>query len=858
MKKFLLSLMLGSLGLLMSAQAYTVSVSGVVSDANTGMPIANAAVDVISDSAAWGSYFNTVLTDNNGFYQDAFMVPAGEYGLLTVGTAGCFGTWLYESTFYADTLSVFEFNFEVCTDSTGGNGCQAMFYYYPEQGPFAIQFMDQSIGYPISWYWDFGDGATSAVQNPLHNFPDVGEYLVSLTMAGDSGCTSVTEQLVWVTNDSTWPGSCQAMFTYFQDPVNMLNVSFVDMSYGENGGPVESWSWDFGDGSTSFEQNPVHAYNNYGIYNVCLTITDSLANCSSTFCMPVEVTGGGGGGCEAMFYAYPDSTDYMTMFFVDMSVGTNGGPLDSWMWEFGDGQSSSEQNPLHTYADEGVYLVCLTISDSAGNCLNTTCLPVDVMDWNNNCLAQFFYLPGNDSTPNGTSLGMQFVDASWGNPDSWNWDFGDGETSYEQNPFHTYGEEGFYTVCLSIANTADSCISSWCEEVYVRDDSIVDCLAGYDYTYTTNMEVSFQAWLMGGSDQTAYAWDFGDGNSGSGQNVSHVFADNGLYMVTLSASDSLTNCFSQYAGLVWIGNDSTWTANIYGHVYLSDSLMADAADVNLMTFDTLGNNVISIATTSIDANGYYEFDLTGLQNCVYFVQAELTAASAYFNDYVPTYHLDALNWTEAWPIFPFPAVWGYDVMMQPVVFMQTGDASIAGVVDDGESRGVMDDIEILLLNEAHHPLTYMRSEVDGSFDFSTLAYGTYVVYTEITGVETSPATITLSPENPSSNIVIVVKNGQAFLGIDDRNSCYIGAVSDIYPNPVSENSSIEISMKEQSIVHINITNYLGLAVSADEKTFDAGMNQVVLSTASLPQGLYFVSIQAADGVTMVRKFVKLR
>ncbi len=115
---------------------------------------------------------------------------------------------------------------------------------------------------------------------------------------------------------------------------------------------------------------------------------------------------------------------------------------DTWQWDFGDGNGSTEQNPTHTYTAPGDYTVCLVASNSAGT--DTACMTLTVVL---PPVAAFTYTDEGGGT-------FSFADQSLNDPDTWQWDFGDGNGSTEQNPTHTYTASGDYTVCLTVSNSA--------------------------------------------------------------------------------------------------------------------------------------------------------------------------------------------------------------------------------------------------------------------------------------------------------------------------------------------------------------------------------------------------------------------
>lgn len=850
MKKLIMGLSLLIIGLSVFAQTYNVTISGIATDIYTGTPVANQQITLTTDTMAGGiMYYNTVFTNNSGYYTDVFSANDGEQGIIMASTQSC-GTYIQHEASYSPNYTQVVIDFDVCTD-TIGNNCQAMFFHYPIT-PLSIQFNDESIGNPDSWTWDFGDGNTTTEQHPVHVYSEYGEYQVSLTIENTgTQCNSTYQMLVYVI-DSIYPSDCQAMFDYF--PITNTEFQFNDNSLGN----PNSWTWEFGDGMTSTEQNPVHNFSNYGEYIVTLTIYNDSTQCNSTMEQMVVVMDSiFPGACEAMFWAYPDSNNFSAINFQDISI-TLSGIIDSWHWDFGDGQTSTEQNPTHIYNDGGEYMVCLTITDSTSQCENIMCQPIWVGNGNPGCEAGFYYYPSGDSINpgNGWSIQeMQFIDASAGMPDTWHWDFGDGITSEEQNPIHYFDNEGVYNVCLTISSEIDSCFSTYCEMVYIMNDTIpTACQTWFDYEIN-DLTTDFTAYIEGNTGDVTYEWNLGDGTTAVGENISHTYADGGMYNISLTSYDS-EGCYSNYFEVIWVGEI---TFDINGYVYLDDSMMiADAAEVSLMTFDTIANGLINVETTEIDENGYYEFTGVGVENCMYFVQAELTNQSSFVGQYAPTYHLDALYWEQAMPIFPFVYGWGYDIYMLPVSGSSSGLGNITGMVSQENTRGQLDDVEILLLDSDSKPIYYSHTNNQGNFDFLQLAYGTYTVYTEMVGINTQPVQVTLSEENNEQVVNIVVKNGEAILGIGEQQSTYIKEVGEIFPNPVTDNASVTIMVDNATTAEIQIINQYGQVIYENDSQYAKGKHTININTQSFVEGMYLIKVTSEDKVSSVRKFLKLR
>jgi PKD repeat protein/Zn-dependent protease len=218
-----------------------------------------------------------------------------------------------------------------------------------------------------------------------------------------------------------------------------LRVSFFDLSEGTL--PLR-FLWDFGDGTTSTEQNPTHTFTQNGRYTVKITVTNSYGQDSKT--IPDYITVGD--PPKADFSVSPPSGILpLTVEFTDM---TRGGP-QSWGWVFGDGSTSTEQNPSHTFTKPGLYSVTLSAMNEYGTgsvtksgIINTGIVPD----------AEFIVEPREGNPP----LIVRFRDFSSGSPIAWLWDFGDGSTSTEKDPVHTYQKAGIYTTTLQVANAFGS------------------------------------------------------------------------------------------------------------------------------------------------------------------------------------------------------------------------------------------------------------------------------------------------------------------------------------------------------------------------------------------------------------------
>ncbi|HYV92467.1 MAG TPA: PKD domain-containing protein, partial [Chitinophagales bacterium] len=220
------------------------------------------------------------------------------------------------------------------------------------------------------------------------------------------------------------------------------------------------------------------------------TFCTSISTCTST---PVA----------SFNISYPGGNDVQ---FTDLSSNAA-----QWIWNFGDGNSDSTQNPVHTYAQNGTYNVTLTVYDSCNNASSI----IQQVSLCNGFVANFGFT-GNSNT-------ILFSDSTLGIPLSWNWNFGDGDSSQLENPSHAYTSGGTYMVCLTVSG--DGCSpQTICKTISVCNPVALD-----SFTYATALyQVSF---FDASQNDTAWYWDFGDGNFSTEQDPEHTFVQPGIYMV---------------------------------------------------------------------------------------------------------------------------------------------------------------------------------------------------------------------------------------------------------------------------------------------------------------------------------------
>ena len=308
-----------------------------------------------------------------------------------------------------------------------------------------IAFKDTSItGNGINqWAWSFGDGSTSTSQNPTHTYTTLGSKTVILTVTDLNGKASTISKSLTV-SDYISP---VALFTYSPlSPGIGTQITFTDKST-PGSGTINQWAWSFGGGSTSTSQNPTHTYTTSGQYTVSLTVTNTNSK-TSTVSSTINVAYIAPTAQFTLSTANPNVGQTVT--FTDTSVPGTTGTINQWSWNFGDGTTSTTQNPTHAYTTPGSKTVTLTVTDT--NSKTSTATQTLTVNAYTSPAASFTFIP---ILPNAGDT-VTFTDTSTsgsGTINQWSWNFGDGTTSTTQNPTHAYSASGQETVSLTVTDS---------------------------------------------------------------------------------------------------------------------------------------------------------------------------------------------------------------------------------------------------------------------------------------------------------------------------------------------------------------------------------------------------------------------
>ncbi len=428
-------------------------------------------------------------------FGEAFEPQTYEIFLEAVSDEGCVDTRIRNVKVVPPTIA----QFNIIQDDTG---CS----------PHTVNFDNTSSG-PVSFYlWNFGDGSFSVSENPEHTFVNNSDQDTTFTVI----LTAVAENFMCVSSDSieiTVHPNVKAGFGF--DPVSACHPYEIEIFNSAIGADI--YSWDFGDGNTdnSDEETIFHTYENFTGDSLVFTIIQEVSNVQ---------------GCadsmhqEVVVYPYQEAGFDMdvnegcaplTVSFSDSSQGA----VSGWYYDFGDGGSSSQASPQHTFentTDTPITYEVMQVTDNGFFCPDTTYQQVTVYP---EFEADFTFSPTEGCAPHQ----ITFNNTSTGYTTGYHWDMGDGTTyDHDDASFtHTYENPGPDPVTYDIVLTATN---GFCDRTKVRSITIFPEVTAFfepdPLVGCQPMEVGF---LNQSTNATTFMWEFGDGGSSVEEHPEHTF-----------------------------------------------------------------------------------------------------------------------------------------------------------------------------------------------------------------------------------------------------------------------------------------------------------------------------------------------
>ena len=721
-----------------------------------------------------------------------------------------------------------------------------------------VQFLNSSGGSYSTILWDFGDGSTSTIVSPWHQFANSGVYTVCLTI-GDSAtaCFDTYCMTVSILN----AGSCDASFTS-TDSSGMTWFFPNTYNLGYN------YFWTFGDGSTSTNPYPIHQYSTTGTFLACLTVIDSLAGCSDTYCDSVSNLPPV--GCSAAF-SYQQSNG--TAYFYAYNAG--GGSVSSYSWSFGDSTTGTGQYPNHIYSAPGNYTVCLTITTYNG-CTDTYCTNITIAA-STNCSASFTYQSANNA---GYFSGF----ATGGTVTSWTWYFSDGTMAYVQNPVHFFTLPGVYTACLYI-NTSSGCFDSTCQQVIIIGAGS-GCQANFSYSAQSSNVFSFTN-LSPGSPGYFY-WSFGDGGTSNAVNPVHTYLNNGWYSVCLTIIDSIQGCSDTFCDSVYAGNSTSGcSADFITYDSLGTYYFMPLNNMYSNYYWTFGDGTISYATypTHIySSNGAYTVCLTVTDSalnctdtwCDSVVIQNGSGCQAYFSYTVDT-TTNTVNFTNLSQGGYTYVNWNFgdgntSTASNPVHIYQTAGTYITclTIYNNSGCQSVYCDSIVVGTGNICVPQFY--AVPDSTFGNGNVTFfiantcGGYQYLWSFgdstTGTGAGPFIHQYSASGWYQVCVTAYDSlGNSFTWCDSVNAFRIlsgltelnnGIPVNVFPNPANGPMTVRFSLKEAAPLIIEILSIDGKIIDRLQQDYPVGLSEVRIDATKWEAGLYMIRLRTTENSSTSR------
>ena len=361
----------------------------------------------------------------------------------------------------------------------------------------------------LTYAWDFKDGSSSIALNPAHTYATAGQYVVKLTATSDYGCINTKEKVLTVNPNPTVNFAAASVCN--GNATNFLNYSTLNATN-------VTYNWNFDDAQTATTKEPTHTYATSGNYNVKLKVTsavgcvDSLTNIITVYPNPVAA------------FTTSDKCFGVTASFANTSA-VSSGAITEYLWDLGNGKTSTLQTPTHDYAIAGAYNVQLTATSNNG-CTGTVSHPINI-------LAK--PVPSFTQADVCSADSMVFVNTSTNlvATPTYSWNFGDASgTSTQANPKYPYTNAGTYNVALTVTN-GNNCSASVTQSVKVNPRTVVN------FSFVNPCEgtaTQFHNSSTLSSGAATYLWNFGGGITSTNPEPYNTYAVYGSHPITLKAT----------------------------------------------------------------------------------------------------------------------------------------------------------------------------------------------------------------------------------------------------------------------------------------------------------------------------------
>jgi PKD repeat protein len=594
---------------------------------------------------------------------------------------------------------------------------------------------------------------------------------------------------------------CTAEFTYsvtVNNTVNFIAKDTIGIRH----------HWLFGDGepaTVSTNASVSHHYSQPGKYEVKHFIENTNAGCRDSVVKVVSVpVSDSSGGCTLTtnFHYRKDSIDCRKIFFA-ASYDPAAGNIQ-FAWNFGDGGTSHDIAPVHTYAQPGKYYVCLVI-ESGNNCRKEFCDSV-IANCETACNIAVKYEYAKDSVDckriHFTSQPVPVVANI-----HFSWNFGDGTVSHDANPVHAYAQPGNYYVCL-VSETGSNCRREFCDSIRVNCETVCSIYVKYQHRNDSMncKKIQFVNQSVAASSAVHFTWNFGDGTISHDINPAHVYDHPGRYFVCLVA-EAGNNCRKEYCDSLSVN------CPVSCNTIARFEPRHDKNQWNLIYFNNVSGPVSNVwqtywsygdGSSSRDYNSFHEYTSAGLyQVCLKVISLDKCTSS----------YCDTVR------------------VVKPV-----NCDNKALFYHDSSSKNLIVNFEALYQNSKGVYYWDFGDGTAGPGKHASHAYmkaGHYKVCLTVKDdscAATHCEEITVNPESNSGRIML-------------------------FPNPAVNTVSLVVRLDASGQVSIRLLDGNGGVKANYQKNGLAGSNTFSLPVEKLSQGIYLVEIKTSNGVTFSR-FVK--
>lgn len=671
---------------------------------------------------------------------------------------------------------------------------------------FTVKLSQEAETYTLN----FGDGSDTTVSKTdtvIHyNYSQTGSYNVCLnTLSTDNVVQDTRCKTIKIRNG--FVSSENEDFSYyvdtFYDKINMNVSSYID-NYADN--MVVFWNFD--DRKTSMDLKPSFDYSGSGRYKVSLQVRDTVENRNYSVTKHIRI----GDICRADF-DYRIKTDSIVAF------SNNSNRAHKYLWSFGDGHSSENKNPKHTYTRDGVYKVHLTVRDTTTECMDRYSEQIRVGDGKVDCHADFDYSMGLKNHK------VYFENTSLGKADKAYWVFGDGTVSHKMNPVKSFSQTGFYNIRLFIKSSQTGCMDKTSQNLLIYEQG-KDLKAHFIYHVegkTLNLYNRSR-----GDTGLQYTWNMGNYKAADNKaatvhhkkNTEYTYDKPGYYRVCLNVKDTNSQMSDMQCQKIRIGKpDRDCNADFD---FMIDSVGPSRWDVDYSDQ--------SFSTGKITQRSWYFSDTVIQEN-------QLSGQKRIYDS----------------------CYYKMGLMIKDDNGCVSREYKLLNVGARGRLQGQYSyrKLETVDLKSTGYPVDFVGIshgdaaklkwdfEGDGTWEDSTSTNPTYV-YEEAKTYY--PRLMVTDPNTGETDIYIDTVNVGKELGIDAMSETNDAMTLNIRPNPVQEFAHVHYTLPREMQVRISLYDIRGQKIrNLIQGTKAKGSHRAVISRGDLATGLYHVYLKTRTG-----------